>query len=148
MEEDGTAKAVMDSIGSDLNKTSSHYIGVGGQASQTAAEILECVAMVGSVDAYNSGLSDALVSGINSREALVTHAIQQGVDEASLNNCIDNGDSKPTVERKFARGRDGFGITGTPGNVIINNNTGEYEIISGAYPAAAFEEVINRMLAQ
>jgi hypothetical protein len=23
-----------------------------------------------------------------------------------------------------------FGITGTPGNVIVNNETGEYEIIS------------------
>jgi hypothetical protein len=32
--------------------------------------------------------------------------------------------------------------------VIINNETGEYEIISGAYAADVFEDVINRMLGE
>jgi len=39
-----------------------------------------------------------------------------------------------------------FGITGTPGNVIINNETGEYEVISGAYPAEEFEAKINSIM--
>jgi hypothetical protein len=30
----------------------------------------------------------------------------------------------------MARGTELFGVTGTPGNVLINNETGEYEIIS------------------
>jgi protein-disulfide isomerase len=148
MEQDGTAQTVMDDIGEDLNKTSSHFIGVGGQASQTAAEVLECIASIGWSDLYNSGLSQALSSGDNSKATLVANAVAGGVNETDLNACIDNGDSKETVERKFNRGREVFGITGTPGNVIINNETGEYEVISGAYPASAFEKIINKMLAE
>ena len=148
METDGTAETVLEAIGSDLNKTSSHFIGVGGQASQDAAEALECIASVGSADAYNSGLSEALISGDNSVATLIANATASWVNETLLNACIDNGDSKATVERKFNRGQNAFGITGTPGNVIINNQTGEYEIISGAYPASTFEEVVTRMLAE
>jgi protein-disulfide isomerase len=148
MELDGTAQSVMDSIGDNLNKTSSHFIGVGGQASQVAAETLECIASVGSSDLYNSGLSEALISGDNTKATLIANAVIGGINEVELNACIDNNDSKETVDRKFKRGQEAFGITGTPGNVIINNETGEYEIISGAYPASAFEEIINKMLAQ
>jgi protein-disulfide isomerase len=39
-----------------------------------------------------------------------------------------------------------FGITWTPGNVLINNNTGEYDIISWAYPTASFETIIDKLL--
>jgi hypothetical protein len=30
----------------------------------------------------------------------------------------------------MATGTELFGITGTPGNILINNETGEYEVIS------------------
>ena len=42
-------------------------------------------------------------------------------------------------------GTDLFGITWTPGNVLVNTETLEYEIISGAYPATAFIELIDRL---
>jgi protein-disulfide isomerase len=114
MESDGTAAAVMASIGADLNKTSSNFIGVGGQASQVAAEILECAASLSGSDAYNTILSETLISGDNSRATLVASAVTAGIDEVGLNACIDNGDAKETVARKFARGQTAFGITGTP----------------------------------
>lgn len=148
MEEDGTADSVMEAIGSNLNKTSSHFIGVGGAASQAAAEVLECIASVSGADMYNSILSATLLSWDNAQDTLVELAGEGGIDTDQLNACIENGDSTEIVERKFTRGREMFGITGTPGNVIINNETGEYEVISGAYPASAFENVINKMLGE
>jgi thioredoxin-related protein len=39
-----------------------------------------------------------------------------------------------------------FGITGTPGNVIINVQTGEYQVIPGAFPAENFIQTINSLL--
>ena len=39
-----------------------------------------------------------------------------------------------------------FWITGTPGNILINNTTGEYEVISWAYPTSAFEAIIDKLL--
>jgi hypothetical protein len=38
-----------------------------------------------------------------------------------------------------------FGITWTPGNVIINTETLEYEVISWAYPAQTFRDAIERL---
>ena len=40
----------------------------------------------------------------------------------------------------------GFGVSGTPGSVVINNSNGNWELIAGAYPVSEFENVINRLL--
>ena len=77
MELDGTAQTVLDSIGADLNKTSSHFIGVGGQASQDAAEILECAASIGGAQVYNTLLSETLTSGDNTKATIIANAIEQ-----------------------------------------------------------------------
>jgi hypothetical protein len=45
-------------------------------------------------------------------------------------------------------GSEVFGITWTPWNVLVNTSTLEYEILSGAYPASYFEDIINRLLAE
>jgi hypothetical protein len=39
-----------------------------------------------------------------------------------------------------------FGVTWTPGNVIINKETGEYTVLAWAYPSADFEKIIDWML--
>ena len=46
----------------------------------------------------------------------------------------------------MAEGRDMFGITGTPGNVLINNKTGDWDKLPGAYPTASFKEKIDVLL--
>lgn len=146
MEEDGTAEAVLEEFPEDLNKTSSHFIGVGGAASQAAAEIMECIAQDAGARSFSSVLSASLSSGQNSKDYLLGLADEYNFNADAVQTCFENGDSKETVERKFTRGREVFGITGTPWNVILNNETGEYEVISGAYPKETFIEVINRML--
>lgn len=145
MEQDGTAKTVLEKFPETLNKTSSNFIGVGGAATQKAAEILECAAVSGGSKLYNSLLSEVLISGNNSEEAMLSFISEKGGNKDTVKACLDNGESKETVSRKFTRGQAEFGITGTPGNVILNNETGEYEVISGAYPAEKFIEVIEKM---
>jgi protein-disulfide isomerase len=39
-----------------------------------------------------------------------------------------------------------FGITGTPSSVIINNESGEFSLIPGAYPVETFIETISNFL--
>lgn len=57
-------------------------------------------------------------------------------------------DSKKNIARFDAETAEGakLGVQGTPGTVVINNKTGEYELIAGAYPASEFERVINKLL--
>jgi len=146
MESDGTWAAILEKYPNDVNKTVSNYIGVGWAASQTAAEALECVSANGWADAFNAVISSILLSGDNGKSNIIKLATEQGVSEDAINTCLENGDTKDLVASKFALGRDVFGITGTPGNVLIHNETGEFEILSGAYPAENFEAVIDRLL--
>jgi predicted DsbA family dithiol-disulfide isomerase len=38
-----------------------------------------------------------------------------------------------------------FGVSGTPGNVIIDKETGNYVLVSGAYPVSEFVNAINTL---
>ena len=39
-----------------------------------------------------------------------------------------------------------LGVTGTPGNIVMNNETGEFLKVSGAVPATSFDSAINAYL--
>jgi protein-disulfide isomerase len=39
-----------------------------------------------------------------------------------------------------------FGINGTPGNLIVDNEKGTYTVVAGAYPMEAFEAEITKIL--
>ncbi|MDA9129298.1 DsbA family protein, partial [Candidatus Gracilibacteria bacterium] len=110
------------------------------------AEILECIGREGGANAYNAVMSETLISKDSSESAMLALAIEQGLDEATIQSCLDNGETEDIVAERFAAGTDVFGVTGTPGNVIINNQTGEYTLVSGAVPAASFETVIDSLL--
>jgi hypothetical protein len=43
------------------------------------------------------------------------------------------------------QGNELFGVNGTPGNVIIDRETGNYVLVSGAYPLDAFIEAVNTL---
>jgi protein-disulfide isomerase len=75
-------------------------------------------------------------------------AVELGANKDTLKECVDSERFKDKALAQQTTGQDVFGITGTPGNALINNATGEYEVISGAYPAASFEAIIDKMLAE
>lgn len=144
--EDKTPESVMAEFGDQLNHNIINFIWVGGEATQVAAEILECAGSVGGSELYNSLFVSALVEAKNTPDDLYAFAQAQGADVDAIKSCYESGESKDIVAQKFALGTDVFGIGGTPGNVILNNETKEYTIISGAYPAETFIEAINTML--
>ena len=146
METDGTANTVLAEFATTLNKATSNFIGTGWANTQKASEVLECGAKLAGADVYNTVLSTVLSEWNSSDAAIIDLFAEQGVDKTALQSCIDSGEVKSLVAEKFAIGTDEFGITGTPWNVIINNETGEYEIVSGAYPAEKFIETVNKLL--
>lgn len=146
METDGTAASVMAEFPTELNKATSNFVGVGGVATQAAAEIFECAGSLSGADVYNSMVSETLVSGDNSAETLLALAAEKWVDATALQNCFDNWDTKDIVAEKFAMGAENFWITGTPGNLLINNETWEFTVVSWAYPASEFITQINGLL--
>ena len=146
MEDDGTAATLLEKYDGQLSKVTHNFIGVGWQKTQVGAEILECIGVEAWADAYNTVLSKALSTKASSESDMLGYAVEQGLDETTVKSCLDNGDSKDIVAKRFAAGRDVFGVTGTPGNILINNQTGEYTLVSWAVPAASFETVIESLI--
>ncbi len=146
MKTDGTAQTVLTKYPNDVKKSSVNFIWVWWKATQNAAEVLECIAKVWGSDAYNSVLWQSLTTGKSDVEDLYNFAEEILVDRTKISSCYTNGETKAIVASKFAAGQNIFWITGTPGNVILNIETGEYEIVSWAYPSSYFVEVIDRLL--
>ena len=69
-----------------------------------------------------------------------------GVDKNKLLTCIESGDFKAEAQRQMTEWSTLFGITGTPGNVLINNKTGDWDKLPGAYPYESFKQKIDGLL--
>jgi hypothetical protein len=82
----------------DLQKTTHHYISVGGQSSRTAAEVIECVGEVAGSKEFNEIFEIAFANKKYTTDFLVAEAVKLGVDNETLNSCIENPDIKTQVQ--------------------------------------------------
>ena len=78
-------------------------------------------------------------------DALANLAANYGADATTIANCVNNGEKAEEVSTTMSEGQ-AFGISGTPSSVIINNESGEFSLIPGAYPAETFIETIASFL--
>ena len=67
------------------------------------------------------------------------------VNETKFKDCFDNAKTADALKADEDLWKK-FGVTGTPGSVIVNNETGKYVLIAWAYPASEFEAKINELL--
>ena len=77
---------------------------------------------------------------------LIIEAGKIGLDKDELKECIAEDKYLNKINSQMKVGQDNFGITWTPGNVLINNETWEYTVISWAYPKEAFIKNIDTLL--
>lgn len=144
----GTPDDLTEKYWEDLNIVFNHFPLSFHANAKPAAQILECVwEQVGS-DAFYSLIKKAFADEKSNKSYLIDEAVALGADEDSLEECLDSDKYEDKVDSQMNVWADTFGITGTPWNILINNETGEYEVISGAYPTSAFEEIIDKLLAE
>ncbi|MGH1520762.1 MAG: DsbA family protein [Nitrosopumilus sp.] len=74
------------------------------------------------------------------------YATTLGLDTKEFNVCLESGKHLDEVRKDLQDGQN-YGITGTPGFFIGNDNLG-YIMVSGAKPYPIFEEILEEMLAQ
>jgi protein-disulfide isomerase len=72
-------------------------------------------------------------------------AQQLKINTSDLEACITKGDTKAQYAASWAEFQTFTQSPGTPGNIVINNATGKWKLIAGAYPAAAFKPVIESL---
>ena len=80
--------------------------------------------------------------GENELAALAT---QIGLDGQQFKECLQSERYAARVAEDVTEGGQ-IGITGTPGNILLHNGTGEVILAAGAQPLSEFEAQISRML--
>lgn len=112
------------------------------------SEILECVWEQGGTDDFYALIKSAYADQVSDKNSLLTKAEELGIDTEKLKSCLSEEKYKEKIEAQMQKGVDIFGITGTPWNVLINTKTGEYTILSWAYPTDTFKEKIDLLLGE
>lgn len=138
-----TMQQVMDAYGDDVNWVFRHFPLSFHPNAEPGAIASECVAELGGNDAFWKFTDDVFkrTNGFNF-EAYATAA---GVDATKFKACVSSGKHKQTVTDQM-NGGSAAGVNGTPGTIVLNNETKESQVISGAVPFSNFQSVIDGML--
>lgn len=117
---------------------------------QKEAEAAECVLKIGWSDKYF-----AFVDGIFEKTTaggqgfaladLAPLAAELGLNQTEVQTCIDSNEMAPIVAAQMAEWQK-YGVTGTPGNVIINIETGKWTTLAWAVPASTFLNAVETLL--
>jgi protein-disulfide isomerase len=142
----GTSEELVEKYGEDLSIIFNHFpLGFHANA-QVWAEILECLGEQKWSDAFYSLMVKAFKEEKSDKSFLIEESVVLWADEKKIKKCLDDEKYTEKVKQQMARWSDNFGISWTPWNILINNETWEYEVISGAYPTDSFVEIIDRLL--
>ena len=140
---DGTINAVLEQFPGDVNYISKHFI-IHWDTALELANIMECVAEL-KPSVYYDTLDKAFDAYPVDKDGLINTATELWVNKTSLQACIDEERYIQSIEKTMEEGLQLFGVNGTPGNVIIDRETGNYVLIAGAYPLDEFIKAINNL---
>lgn len=146
-----TAKEVIDSYGGKVNWVYRHFpLPIHNPGAQKQAEASECANQLGGNDAFWK-FTDAIYTRTQSNgngfplTQLAPLGKEIGLDEKQFKECLDSGKQASRVQEDIDEGTQ-IGITGTPANILLHNNTGEVAVKFGAHPLDAFRADVDRLL--
>lgn len=109
-------------------------------------EVLECMIEQKWEDILYPTVKEAYKQSKTDKAWLVS--LVPWIDEKKLDECITGGKYKERIENHMKVWGETFGVTWTPWNIIVNNETWEYEKLPWAYPVSEFEKIIDALLAE
>ncbi len=138
-----TMKQVMSQYGDDVNWVYRHFpLSSIHPKAIPAALASECVAALGGNDAFWAFTDEVFEKSNYDYTAI---AAQLKLNASAFQTCLDGKRYEQKVSDQMAGGS-AAGVSGTPGSIILKNNTDEARFISGAVPLAMFQSVIDPML--
>ena len=138
-----TIESVMEAYPNEVNSVSRHYI-IHWQTALELAAAMECVAELKS-DVYYDVFKQAFEAYPVDMDTLKNIAVNLWVNWDNLQWCIDEWRYTQSVQDMMTQWATVFGISGTPGNVIYDRETGKYQVLPWAYPAENFIQIIEGM---
>ena len=141
--QDKTVDSVMEQYPNDVNVVFKNF----PIFNETAAQAMACSEDYLSPENYHQYVVAVFQSDqdVYDVSVLANLAANYWADASIITNCVNNGEKANEVSATMNEGT-AFGITWTPSSVIVNNESGEYSLVPGAYPASTFIETIESLL--
>lgn len=142
----GAIQKVADHFGDSVNFTFHHFPLAFHSHAQEAAELLECVANESWVAAFYDTIDDFFM--LHYEWGFSLSSMKEIIEDQEVDSeaCLEAEYFSEKISTQMSTGQELFWITGTPSSVIINNKTGEYVVIPGAYPYETFQSTIESLL--
>lgn len=129
----------------DVNTAFMHFI-VHGEPAQKIAQAAECAWEIGWAKAFHSYITKGFDLEDKSEAGMIALAKEIWVKESAFKACISSDKFVSKITQNTQDWAQLFGVTWTPGNVIIDNEKWTFTLIAWAYPIEKFEEEINKIL--
>lgn len=143
-----TAKQVVDDSEGKVNWVYRHFpLSIHEPAASMQANAIECVGEEMGAEKFWEFADVLYDENPKDQESLVAAAVALGADEATFSSCLENETYGDRIDEDSADGANS-GVTGTPGTIAINNETGEAKFISGAQPVAAVQAAVDELLGE
>lgn len=146
-----TPKQLLQAYDGRVNWVYRHFpLSFHNPGAQKEAEASECAAELGGNDAFWK-YADAIYARTTSNGKgfplgnLVPLAEEIGLDGAAFKDCLDSGRQAARVREDFEEGSR-VGISGTPGTILRDNETGEVRVLKGAMPFAQVKAAVDQLL--
>jgi len=94
------------------------------------------------VDMYTAILWHSSPSAAIATGDIAGYAKSLKIDASKLASCINAGDMKSIYASNWAEFQTFTSQPGTPGNIVINNESGEWKLVAWAFPVATFQQII------
>lgn len=129
----------------DVNTAFMHFI-VHGEPAQKIAQAAECAWEVWGAKAFHNYIKKWFDLEDQSEAGMIALAKEIWVKESAFKACISSDKFISKITQNTQDWAELFGVTWTPGNVIIDNEKWTFTLIAWAYPIEKFEEEINKIL--
>ncbi len=146
-----TAKALVDASDGQVNWVYRHFpLGFHNPIAQREAEASECAAELGGNDAFWR-FADTLYERTASNGKgmpggdLGALAAEIGLDRTAFEACLESGRHAERVKKDYETGI-ALGISGTPGNLLRDNETGKVLVRAGALPLARMQASVDELV--
>lgn len=141
-----TPKELEEKYWENLNLVFNHFPLDFHKNAKVWAEILECLWEAKWWDAFYALLEKSFVDEKSDKAFLIDEAVKLWANKAALETCLSDWKFSDKVTGQMTNWASTFWITWTPWNILINNETWEYEILSWAYPTDGFVKIIDGLL--
>lgn len=146
-----TPKKLVDESQGNVNWQWMHMpLGFHNPAAQYGAEAAECAAELGDNRSFWMYIDEFFAhtrgggQGVNDLAQLATNI---GLDADEFRECMQSARHRDKVQ-EHVNAAQNLGITGTPATFLVDNVTGESQLLGGAQPAEAFIAAMRKMMAE